>query len=67
LTSWPNATAYLFAVAMRDAAATGAFTVHSIPATANAEVLGENRTIPIRAGKFDDAFKPYEVHLYKIR
>jgi hypothetical protein len=32
-----------------------------------AEVLGESRSIPLKDGKFDDDFKPYDVHLYRIR
>jgi hypothetical protein len=32
-----------------------------------AEVLGENRSVTTTAGEFADSFKPYEVHLYRIR
>ena len=32
-----------------------------------AEVIGEGRRIPIRAGLFEDRFAPYDVHLYRIR
>jgi hypothetical protein len=28
---------------------------------------GENRTIPLKDGRFEDEFKPYDVHLYRIR
>jgi len=57
---------YLFAVGMRNGAALGAFTVHGLPKTARAEVIGEARTITIKGGKFSDAFGPYAVHLYQI-
>ncbi len=57
---------WLFAVALRDKAAKASVVLKGV-ATATAEVLGENRTIPVRDGKFQDDFKPYEVHLYRIR
>ena len=33
---------------------------------AEAEVLGESRTLKLKDGGFDDAFGPYEVHLYRL-
>ncbi len=57
---------YLFAVGMRNSAASGAFTVQGLPKTARAEVIGEARTITVKGGKFSDAFGPYAVHLYRI-
>jgi hypothetical protein len=56
---------WVFSVAMRDKATKASFVLKG--AKGNAEVLGENRTIPVRDGKFDDDFKPYEVHLYRIK
>jgi len=56
---------WVFSVAMREKAAKAVFTVKG--ATGSAEVLGENRTIPLKDGKFEDDFKPYDVHLYRIR
>jgi len=58
---------YLFAVAMRNAPARAEFTLPGIPARATAEVLGESRRITVQRGRFEDDFKPYEVHLYRIR
>jgi len=58
---------YLFAVGMRNAPTTAEFTVQGLPERATAEVLGEARRIPVRRGRFADSFKPYEVHLYRIR
>ena len=58
---------YLFAVAMRDAEVKGSFEVPALPETATAEVLGEERTLAVRNGKFTDTFKGYDVHLYRIR
>ncbi|HLH81570.1 MAG TPA: hypothetical protein VKV29_14955 [Chthonomonas sp.] len=57
---------YLFAVAMRNGATKGTFEVRNLPAKATAEVLGENRSISVVGGKFEDAFQPYDVHLYRI-
>jgi hypothetical protein len=51
---------------MRNTATTGAFTVRGLPAQAEAEVLGEKRFVPIQNGRFTDAFRPYDVHLYRI-
>jgi hypothetical protein len=60
-------TLYLFTVGMRNGATEGEFTLKGVPETANAEVLGESRTIPIKNGKFTDSFQPYDVHLYRIQ
>ena len=56
---------WVFSVAMRDKAAKASFAVKGAAGTA--EVLGEGRSIPVKDGKFDDDFKPYEVHLYRIK
>jgi hypothetical protein len=58
---------YVFAVEMRTGEARGSFVVKGLPPQATAEVLGEGRTIPVRNGRFEDDFKPYDVHLYRIR
>ena len=57
---------YVFAVGMRNAAAKATFEVRGLPATATAEVIGEDRRIEVKDGRFDDAFAPYAVHLYRI-
>lgn len=57
---------YLFAVVMRNGATRGTFKVRNLPAKATAEVLGENRSISVVGGKLEDAFQPYDVHLYRI-
>lgn len=56
---------YVFSVAMRDQGTKASFVAKG--ATGAAEVIGENRSIPLKDGTFDDEFKPYEVHLYRIR
>jgi hypothetical protein len=58
---------YLFAVGMRNAPTRGAFTVPGLPAKAVAEAIGEGRRIVVEGGRFADDFRPYDVHLYKIR
>ena len=58
---------YLFAVGMRGAPSKAAFQIANLPSTASAEALGENRTIPVKSGKFSDEFRPWDVHLYRIR
>ena len=56
---------WIFAVAMREQASKATITAKG--AKGAVEVLGENRTIPLKDGKFEDDFKPYDVHLYRIR
>jgi hypothetical protein len=51
---------------MRNAATRGAFEVKGLPANATAIVLGESRRIKIENGRFDDDFRPHDVHLYAI-
>ena len=58
---------YIFAVSMVNATARASFALPRARPGAVAEVIGENRTIPIADGKFDDSFGPYQVHLYRIR
>jgi hypothetical protein len=57
---------YVFAVGMRNAPSQGSFEIKGLPGAAKAEVLGEGRSIEIKNGRFDDAFRPYDVHLYSI-
>jgi len=58
---------YLFAVCMANQETEAVLSVPQAPAGAEAEVLGENRVIPARAGQIRDRFGPWEVHLYKVR
>jgi len=67
MTKGRDGATYVFAVAMRKSFTTATFTVEGLPASATAEVVGESRVIPVINGKFEDAFQPYAVHLYKIR
>lgn len=60
-------TTYVFAVAMRNAPARGQFEVRGLAGAAAGEVLGENRRVDVRNGRFTDDFAAYDVHLYAIR
>ncbi len=56
---------YVFAVAMRDGPARAALS--GLGGASSAEVLGEGRSIPVKDGSFEDDFKGYEVHLYRVK
>jgi hypothetical protein len=56
---------YLFTAAMKNSSTTATFTLPSI-SSGSVEVIGENRTLTITAGKFQDSFAGYGIHLYKI-
>lgn len=57
---------YLFAVCMRNQPARASIELLGSASSGEVEVLGENRTIELKAGRFEDAFEPYAVHLYRI-
>jgi hypothetical protein len=57
----------LCAVGMRNAATTGTFTVSGTTDSTTVEVLREARTLPVHNGRFSDAFRPYDVHLYRLK
>jgi hypothetical protein len=58
---------YIFAVEMRSGSTTATFTLRGgTPATATAEVLGENRAVAVTNGVFRDSFQSYGVHIYRI-
>jgi hypothetical protein len=61
-----NGATYLFAVGMRGAATTAKFQVPSVPKDVEVEVLGEDRTVKLSGGAFEDEFQPWDVHLYRI-
>ncbi len=56
---------YLFAAGMKDGSTRAVFTVKG--ASGSAEVIGENRRISLKQGRFEDDFEPYGVHLYRIK
>ena len=56
---------YVFAVSMTSSQTTATFTL-SHDAFATATVLGENRTVTVSGGAFEDDFPAWGVHLYAI-
>jgi hypothetical protein len=58
------AATHLFAVCMRDGETRGIFTIKGLKDKTQIEVVGENRTIEATDGKFEDDFKPWDVHIY---
>jgi hypothetical protein len=56
---------YLFAVAMREGQTRARFAVHGLAGPLSVEVLGEQRTLDLKDGVFEDDFAPWGVHLYR--
>jgi hypothetical protein len=57
---------YLFAVGMRNGATRGEFALKDARKARRATVIGEDRTLDLKDGRFQDGFSPYAVHLYRI-
>jgi hypothetical protein len=57
---------YVFTVNMRNHATTGAVEIPKPTAGSKANVLGEDRSIEIRDGRFEAEYEPYGVHLFRI-
>jgi hypothetical protein len=60
-----GSTTYIFAVAMQNTTSAVRITVDELH-DANARVIGENRSLPVTQGTFEDQFEGYGVHLYEI-
>jgi hypothetical protein len=58
---------YLFTVGMKNRPTRAELAVPGIRGRLTAEVLGENRRLPVRDGRFSDEFAAYGVHLYRLR
>jgi hypothetical protein len=58
---------YVFSVNMRNAPAHPVFQLRELKVDEAVEVLNESRTINIRDRQFEDGFKAYEVHLYRMK
>jgi len=61
-----GAVLYVFAAIARDGTANASFTIAGMTGNASADVVGENRSVPITAGAFTDAFAANDVHVYRI-
>jgi len=57
---------YLFAVAMREGQTRVKLSVAGLSGRHVVEVLDENRTLESTDGAFEDEFKPWDVHLYRL-
>ncbi|MBI2478170.1 MAG: hypothetical protein HYV60_05850, partial [Planctomycetia bacterium] len=58
---------YVFTVGMRNRAAKATMELLEPAASAKVQVLGEDRSLEIRDGRFEDEFEAYAVHLYRLR
>lgn len=66
MVKWADGTYYVFAGATSDRARTVGFTL-ACTGDATATVLGEDRSVPVREGRFSDTFADADaVHLYRI-
>jgi hypothetical protein len=58
---------YLFAAGMRGNKTTATFTLRNAEAVKTVEVIGENRTIPVKDGIFKDDFDAWDVNFYRTK
>jgi hypothetical protein len=58
---------YIFSVGMKNGQTRADFQIKGLKGKGKVEVLGEKREIPLQDGRFEDDFKPYDVHLYRIK
>jgi len=57
---------YVFSAISRMGTAMGSFTIAGLSGSGMATVVGENRTVPVSAGVFTDAFATNDVHIYQV-
>jgi hypothetical protein len=57
---------YVFSAVSRSGTATASFAIQGMTGSGTATVVGESRTIPVKAGKFSDAFAANGVHVYQV-
>jgi hypothetical protein len=57
---------YLFAVRMENSPAKATFEVAGMSGAMTVRVIGENRSIAMQDGRFEDEFGPAAVHLYQV-
>ena len=57
---------YLFAVTMREGQTHARFAVQGLSGPKSVEVLGEQRTVDLKDGVFEDDFPSWGVHLYRM-
>ena len=66
MTKTDGSTVHIFTVAMRPGETKAIVTVPG-QTMGKVTVLGEDRTISMQAGRFEDVFRDWDVHLYEIR
>jgi hypothetical protein len=57
---------YLFAVVTKSGNTSVSFSLRDFQGNSTIEVIGENRSIPVVDGIFEDVFSNYAVHIYKV-
>ncbi len=57
---------YVFAAVSRSGTTTGTFSIQGMSGDGTATVLGESRTVDVKAGTFSDDFGANGVHIYQI-
>ena len=57
---------YVFTVCMRNRPAHGTIELIGSRSNADVHVLGEDRSLQLGDGRFQDDFAPYSVHLYRV-
>jgi len=57
---------YLFGVTMREGQTRARFALQGVSGPTSVEVLGEQRTLGLKEGVFEDDFPSWGVHLYRI-
>jgi len=65
MTKSEDNTVFVFAVAMRPGSTQAVFTVPGID-SGTVTVIGEDRTLKLAQGRFEDSFNDWDVHLYKM-
>ncbi|MBI4324476.1 MAG: hypothetical protein HY674_04360 [Chloroflexi bacterium] len=58
--------AYLFAAGMRDGETRANFKITGLKSERAIEVIGENRTLPMKEGLFQDRFQAWDAHIYRF-
>ena len=62
----PGEGQYIFAVGMRDGSTAARFKLEGRHGEESVEVLDEHRTLAAQDGVFDDDFKPWDMHGYRL-
>ncbi|MEI6752793.1 MAG: hypothetical protein WCK78_06470 [Paludibacter sp.] len=58
---------YIYAVAEQAGSTNATFQLRAFKGNATVEVVGENRSIKSKNGVFNDSFRNFDVHIYKLK